>query len=265
MFKYANALKTIGLSITHRNIYQYIGATAGVIRMKIAAELNDKYFCLLVDIATKNKRSILGVNTQCIIDDEIVIRTISMQQITVRHTSENICDQITELLPEYSLEPEQVFSFCGDNAYSMYATGERMDKAASAVDDANDPIFLREDDYEDAILNMYSDCDFYADLIGNVAEKYAHRNKEMHIKTTNTIGCASHTLHLAVEDGIRCTPNIGKLISAVRETVKLLRTPTILNQITAKGLKLPQLDVPTRWNSKYIMVRHMISFVLMNF
>lgn len=230
--------------------------------MKIAAELNDKYFCLLVDIATKNKRSILGVNTQCIIDDEIVIRTISMEQITVRHTSENICNQIIELLPQYSVEAEQVFSFCGDNAYSMYATGERMDRAASAADD---PVFLREDDYEDAILNMYSDCDFYADLIGNVAEKYAHRSKEMHIKNTNTIGCASHTLHLAVEDGIRWTANAGKLIANVRETVKLLRTPTILSQISVKGLKLPQLDVPTRWNSKYIMVRHMMSFVFMNF
>ncbi|XP_055308204.1 uncharacterized protein LOC129572287 [Sitodiplosis mosellana] len=267
---YFNALKTCGLQITSRNIHGYIKATAAVIRKKISAELKDEMFNIMVDIATKNKRSILGVNTSCVINDQTVIRTISMEEITHRHTSENIVDDIIKLLEEgFGLAPDQVFSFIADNAFNMSKAGRLLDEAAdddtsegvetnvpSQEDDEDEPRMLTEDEFEDAILNMLTDCQYYADLISNVAEKYAARNKDIHIKSTNTIGCASHSLHLAVEKGIKSTATVKNCITAARDLVKQLRTPTILTRIrTETSHKLPQIDVPTRWNSKYIMLK----------
>lgn len=247
------ALKTCGLNITHRNIHGYIKATANAIRSKIAAELKDELFGLMVDIATKNNRSILGVNTQIVLNDKIVVRTIGMNQIAKRHTSDNIMDDLGSLLSSYDLGAEQVYSFSADNAYNMSRTGDLLDEEAGA--DNVGPRMLSEADYEDAILNMMTDCEFYADLISNVAEKYARRNREIHIRETNKIGCASHTLHLAVEKGIRLTQGVQPLISDAREAIKKLRTPSILHRLMETQFKLPQIDVPTRWNSKFTMVK----------
>lgn len=276
--QYANALKISGLSITHRNIHSYIRATADVIRTKISEEMKNELFCMMVDIATKNKKSILGVNIQCVINDEIVIRTISMDEITERHTSDNICTKLIKtLLPKYDFEPDQVYAFCADNAYNMKKAGELIDNEASdsieeenfadfvatALETESDELgpdrfetaqFIPEEEFEDAILNMMRDCDFYADLISNVATKYVERNKDIHIKSTNTIGCASHTLHLGVEDGIKDTPSAKTVIKLARDLAKKLRTPTILSRLRAAGQNLPEIDVPTRWNSKYTMV-----------
>lgn len=251
-----NALKDCGLSISNRNIRYYLEAIANMIRKKISDELKNETFSILTDIATKNMRSILGVNTCCVINDKTVIRTISMQQITHRHTSDNIANDIIRLMEEeYQLEPDQVYAFISDNAYNVVKVGEIMDAEAAA--DAEELQIIPEAEYEDAILNMINDCEFYSDLISNVAKKYAQRNKNIHIKSTNTIGCASHTLHLAVEKGITMTASANNLIKDAREVIKKLRTPTILNRIkTESSYKLPQIDVPTRWNSKFIMVNN---------
>lgn len=229
-----------------------------MIRSKIAEELKDEMFGLMVDIATKNNRSILGVNTQMVIDGKIVVRTIGMNQIVERHTSDNITNDITSLLTnDYHLGPEQVYGFSSDNAYNMARTGDLLDAEACVENEG--PRLLTEAEYEDAILNMYTDCEFYADLISNVAEKYAERNRDIHIKEINKVGCASHTLHLAVEQGIRSTYGVPHLISDARDMIKKLRTPSILHQIMKTDFKLPQIDVPTRWNSKFIMVNYISS------
>lgn len=236
-----------------------------MIKKKITERLAGKYVCVMSDCATKNKRSILGVNVQAIIDDEIVIFTICMEQITVRHTSENLCDIHVEVLARYEIEPHRVYGFNTDNAINYVKMGRLLDEESAEYEQSTEdedwesPIILTESEYDDAILNMLNDCEFYADLISNVAEKYAQRNKDIHVKNTNTIGCASHTLHLAVEGGIRSTTGVSKLIAEVRAMIKKLRTPTVLTRIQGSGFKLPQIDVPTRWNSKYIMVSVYIS------
>lgn len=265
-FQYREALKSCGIVITSRTVHGYIHATANMIRKKISAELKDEMFSILADIATKHTRSVLGVNTACVINDEIVIRTISMEQITHKHSSDNLVNDLIHLLEEkYSLKSTQVYSFLADNAYNMYKTGTLLNEAASNEDaigepaesahDEDEPRMISEAEYDDVVLNMFHDCQFYSDLIANVATKYAARNKDIHIKSTNTIGCASHTLHLIVEKGIATTQSAKRLISLARELVKKLRTTTILDRIRVEtSYKLPQIDVPTRWNSKFIMV-----------
>lgn len=83
-----------------------------------------------------------------------------------------------------------------DNAYNMYKTGELLD----AENREDEPIMVLEEHYEDAILKMMADRQFYSDLISNVTQKYAQRNSDIHM-----------------EQGIRLTLCATTIIEEVRQ------------------------------------------------
>lgn len=241
--------------VNHRNVHGYIRSTATILRQKIAEELKDKFICLMVDLGTANKKSIFGINAQRVLSDKIAVRNLSMEKVTNQHTSENLCDSICQMLSVYGITPDQVYAFTSDNAYNMVKAGRLLNEEGEEdPEDPDAPLLLTEDQYEDAILNMLTDCEYYADLVSNVAEKYAQRNPDIHVRSTNNISCANHSMHLGVEKGITLTIGARRLIEESRTMIKLLRTPTILNRIEKTSFKMPQIDVPTRWNSKYVMV-----------
>lgn len=67
------------------------------------------------------------------------------------------------------------------------------------------------------------------------------------------VRCSAHTLNLAVQDVLKM-PNVKDKIELIRSKIKKLRTPSFKNIISLHKMSLPTIDVPTRWNSTYMMV-----------
>ncbi|KAL6623219.1 hypothetical protein ACP70R_033098 [Stipagrostis hirtigluma subsp. patula] len=71
--------------------------------------------------------------------------------------------------------------------------------------------------------------------------------------------CAAHVLNLIVQDGFK---TMGSATSSIRESVKYIRSSVprkerfeeIIVQVGTSAEKRPSLDVPTRWNSTYLML-----------
>lgn len=57
----------------------------------ISEEVKGKLISLKLDCVTRHNRSILGINVQYMDkNDEVVLKTLAMTQLDVKHTSENL-------------------------------------------------------------------------------------------------------------------------------------------------------------------------------
>lgn len=82
----------------------------------------------------------------------------------------------------------------------------------------------------------------------------------------NGINCAAHTMQLVVRDALGHLPKHHKnVITLANKICKFFRKESTRNVVRNMGLKLkvPSVEMPTRWSSTYIMVRYF--FVLSNF
>lgn len=120
-----NCLAKHGLEINLRDkkytqIKAYISGTANKIKEKITAEANDRHVSLMLDIATKNHKSILGINLRYIIDGKIIERCIGMMPLTERHhTSRNIAIEVKKCLDKFEISLKRVKSVTTDNAANV--------------------------------------------------------------------------------------------------------------------------------------------------
>lgn len=73
-----------------------------------------------------------------------------------------------------------------------------------------------------------------------------------------SIKCAAHTLQLAIKDFF--VANKINLVNRVRQVAKTLRNPSYRHSMQQLELKKPILDVPTRWNSTFLMMQSLLDF-----
>lgn len=189
---------------------------------------------------TKHTVSILGICIQFIQNDELKIRTLCMKEITRRHTSDRICEILTEVLGNYGIENKQVFSLTSDNAPNMICAGRLMDE------------LNQHELSEDEMRQMHEDEEFYSELIKQAAEKYATKN--IRIRMTKHIGCAVHHNHLIIKHALAESPISEAVIKKCKERIKKLRTPFYLAMIKEAGQTLPVLEFKIRFNTVYLMV-----------
>lgn len=75
------------------------------------------------------------------------------------------------------------------------------------------------------------------------------------------VRCAAHVLNLAVSEGMKVAANsITKLrnfASYIRKSQPLFEELKRIFQANGASFLVPDLDVPTRWNSTYIMIEKM--------
>lgn len=69
--------------------------------------------------------------------------------------------------------------------------------------------------------------------------------------------CAVHTLQLAVHDAMK-TLNMSTNLNFIRSVIKKLRTPKYRQLHVDNNANKVQMDVPTRWNSIYLMLQSLI-------
>lgn len=107
-------------------VKNHIDYMATEIIERIKSEVNGKFVSLLVDGATKYKRSILGIYLQYMLDSCIVVRSIGMVNLTSNHTGENLANIVRERLASVGLKTSQVIAITTDNGSNMTAMINRL-------------------------------------------------------------------------------------------------------------------------------------------
>ena len=74
---------------------------ASKIKKEIKEDIREKFISLKIDIATRMDRAILGINIQLIKNGNLTLRTIAMNELTHRYTTEYIKNTVAEVLEQW--------------------------------------------------------------------------------------------------------------------------------------------------------------------
>lgn len=110
LFPYIFALHRQGIEliINRQNIKKRIERRAQQIKEVIMSQVKNKMISILVDIASRFNRSVLGINIAYMIDGKICIRSIGMHTLRFSHTAVNIVNIIKKNLEEFQIGLNQV-------------------------------------------------------------------------------------------------------------------------------------------------------------
>lgn len=257
---YATALRRQGieLNINKRAIKACIEKRAIEIKKQIIAETKGRLVHLMMDIATRYNRSVLGINLKYMLNGSLVIRTIGMETLHFAHTAENLRVMIIKKLEEYELSLENVFSITTDNGRNVMKAvaelnqtyqNERDALIAESLENDNDESAHESSD-EEIDMDIFDD-EYYVDLLTNLRSSFGN------VEYSNLIqgvSCAAHCLNLVVTRAIENCQTVKSLITRARQLVKKLRSPTYRHLISNLKMNQPIIDIVTRWNSIYSMV-----------
>lgn len=113
-------------------IKEHISYLSSEIIETIKKDVNGKFVSLMVDTATKFRRSILGLSLQFLCGTSIVIRSIGMVHLDSSHTSKYIADKILDQLKLFGIQIWQIISITTDNASNMTAMINRCNQIYNA-------------------------------------------------------------------------------------------------------------------------------------
>lgn len=264
---------------------------------KIKKETRGNFVSLMADVGTKNRKDILGIALQYIIDGRVIIRSIGMLELTASHTGKYIKDEIVTCLKVFDISPDQVISITTDNGSNMLAAVMLFNNEIADPEEPNGTEIADECDDATDEFEITSESDLNNEIVGVLAEfDSAQENINAELQTgdpidpevlqmlddtshfldllqelenefatqtlkSNGVKCAAHVLQLAVKDALKIS-SILTIIKICRTVCKLLRKKTNVYDIRAQNLnfKEPRLDCSTRWSSTYLMV---ISFIIL--
>lgn len=230
------------LTVNSKNIKPYIERIADAVRERIKTELSCRLLSVTADIATKNHRAVLGINVQYYSEGKIILRTVGMIEMHLRHSGENIKELITQLLSSYNVSMDQIHSYTTDNAPNIISSGALLNEAAEEYNEQ-----LNIEDFE------FNPDGKFAEIFKNLSDLLGRDFAGIQLPSITGIGCAAHILQLIIHEALDKTHE-QTIINNVRDIMKELRSQVNMIEIEARGAKLPILDGLTRWNSTYLMV-----------
>lgn len=275
-----------GLNLSHNNlavVKEHMTQTAQKVREKIKAEVAGRPLSLLADIATKHKRSILGISVQYTFNGELKVRSIGFIELCERHTGKNLAETIINRLHELGINLKQIITVTTDNGKNVLKMVREMtdylvseieskqisnqnEQTESAQDSSN------EADVDTEIVNVLAQAKEITDdeALERCYDEVAHdmllRAMTDEIKSFGTdvlweifgIKCAAHVLQLTVQDAMKLLGNnVANVIELVREVAKLLRLKSTCTDMARLGFeyRLPRAECTTRWGASYLLVR----------
>lgn len=251
----ALAVKGINLTVNAETVKKNITKKSEAIIEKIKIEAKDKYFALMIDIASRYNRSVLGVNISYILDGSIIVRTIGMHTIRMSQTAENLSVIIKENLDEFGLDVNKIIAFTTDNGKNMIKTAELFDEMQKEIHNeslATYEALLENFDSDEELDEEIFDEGYYNDLLEAIRNEFEIVSTCAQL--VHGVRCGLHCLHLIIIHSINKAPNVKIFLVKVRSLVKKLRTPKYRNMMANNACNIPILDVVTRWNTIYDMV-----------
>lgn len=253
--------------INRKNIVEHLDKKVICFVENVKKEVNGRLISLMMDMASRHNRSVLGISAQYMVNNKPVVRTLAMDRVNDRHTAKNLFDHVLSVLRKFDISVSQIFSITTDNGSNMLKTTEFINDLQK--DETNNKIgnmieFLDEtvqsysvdlsnsddDNEEDDYFESFNENNELEQIVNSIV---AGNNA---FSFTNTISCAAHTLQLAINDSFNDIDfKEGKcLLKRCRSLVRVLRTPSVLRAIDKEQLLRPQKQCETRWNSVYLMV-----------
>ncbi|XP_061716936.1 uncharacterized protein LOC133524807 [Cydia pomonella] len=238
--------------INEKSVRALIPETAYQIKLKIASEIREKLISLKVDSATCSERKFFGVNIQYLNNDKIIVRNLAIAEIFQNQTAEFLKEKLLEILSEFYISTDQIYSLTTDNGSNMKKMVKLLKGNYCSEDlfedttDNSDPDMSS--DEEDDQLNEVSEetANFESTLLQNAVSNDTHKVRGML--------CAAHTLQLAIKDAINESVEVQVTLDLARKIAKILLIPTNRNLLKIAHLKVPIIDCATRWTSKYDML-----------
>ncbi|XP_037728652.1 uncharacterized protein LOC119559667 [Drosophila subpulchrella] len=114
--------------------------------------------------------------------------------------------------------------------------GRNMIKAVQVLNDATEESLFEED---------------------TESENHLNELDTIELANIHLVRCAAHTLQLCIFD-VNKAKEIADKISSCRTLCKSLRTETYRRILIENQRNLPSLDVATRWNSTYLMLKRLL-------
>lgn len=295
-----NAFQLAGcsLNLNDHHVYEIkekVIEIANNIKQQAKLEMQGRIISLMVDGATRNGRSIFGINAQYKINGNVKVVTLSMRELNQAHTADYLSYILQEVLAEYEINLSQVISITTDNGSNMLAMVKNLENKlfedadsqeqeinqidVSAIELGDDAeanfcsdeqteneieqvLKMNEVTDEDALDVLFDDSSVYEELLEKLVFDMRKRSGNHHLFMAS-IKCAAHTLQLAVNDALKLLGKTDEnIISLCRIVAKFLRLQSTKNEMHQVGLIsiMPKLDVETRWSSTYLMVRNFYSF-----
>lgn len=100
-------------------IKSYITKLTRKISDQIRMEVNKRLLSVMVDIASKHNKSLLGVSIQYVLNNMIVVRSIGMVELHKSHTAKYILEKMLSCLNDHGINSQQIVSITSDNAANM--------------------------------------------------------------------------------------------------------------------------------------------------
>lgn len=275
-----NKLKEAGMEFSFADpkteIKRKLAEIADKIRKQIRSEVNKRMISVMVDIGTKNKRSVFGVSVQFIVGKKLVVRSLGLIELEESHTGIFLSKILFEHLKKFGIEKKQVITITtdnGSNMIKMVRDFNNLDIEIPNVNFAQRSLFneFNEDEEtidmqienllaeaiteEDALEILFHGQEVEAgSVLPSLVSEFIGTER---IWDTTGVNCVVHTVQLGVGDSLKLLDLRHKnVIELGREVAKFLRKQTTCHEIHQKGLRfsVPHLECQTRWSSTAIMV-----------
>lgn len=244
---YLISLKSQGINliINRRNVKKCIEDKAAKVKKSITLEVQNRLVSVMIDIATRYNRSILGISICYMKEGRIVVRSIGMHPLHFSATAENIVLTIKRNLMEYEIQLDQVASITSDNGRNIIKAVAKLDECYQQQQESD-----RHDNDEYIDPDIFDD-DYYENLLDRVRSSFDEVN---YTQMIHGLSCGAHCFHLVVTRAIKKNSIFELLLQKCRRLVKKLRTPTMRALISNAGNNTAIIDIETRWNSIFSMV-----------
>lgn len=250
-------LKGVKLSLTKKSIREHIKKRTNQVKETIRSETKNKMVSLMMDIASRYNRSVLGITIAYMHEGKVSIRTISMHVLKAAHTGSHIRNLVKDILADYGISLAQIVSITTDNGSNMIkaialldafyqdlkAMSNKNEKEDEDEDDDDDEYFINADIFDE---------DYYRNVLNDAKSEL---ESECSSDLIHGISCAAHCIDLVVKHAVKNSPEIVRILNKCRTLAKLLRTPKLRAKLKEANLNMAMLDVDTRWNSIYSMVK----------
>lgn len=274
----ANAGFGIRLDDKFTELKSYIEKAASKIRYDVKTELKDRFVSLMLDIATKNHKSVLGIAVRFVKDDEIFIRRLGHIVLNRSHRARYIVDTMLNCLNDFDVQVDRVLTITTDNAANMIAMIRHFDNYVQT--NYENTIFDDDDDNaSDTDLPNFVDDELSDNQIDEICRTIADRDTLNSIlddsenfnellveivgelsqitRCVTTVRCGAHTLQLMVRDALK-NSGFNKIVSVCQYVAKKLRLDSFKEDAKEANItyKHPRLSCTTRWDSELYMVRY---------
>lgn len=269
------------------DVKEHLHVMAQKARQKIQDAVRDHHLSVLIDIATVNHRSVLGISVQFRQNGKFTLFSIGIVELHAAHTGLHLAKVCIDRLKEYGIHTRKVISVTRDNGAnvckmvrdmhidlqnSVANASETQPQLTSPSRPSNSSV--ERQTIDDNIAKLLAEAENISDedaltsvfengllrdhelLLNNISTEMQNHGFDVHYDITG-VNCAAHTLQLAITDALKAIPSSQKnVIELIRRVAKILRLSSSMHQIIEAGLnyKRPRLDCVTRWGSMYEMV-----------